>query len=72
MRDGLACVCACVCVGIFVCALMQKCVHLCVCVCGHFYARGCLFCPCVLMSVRQEIMRASLRERESVPRSCSA
>lgn len=39
---------------------------------AHLYARERLFCPCVLMSVRQEIMCASLREQESVPRSCSA
>lgn len=39
---------------------------------AHFHAQECLFFPCVLMSVRQEIMRASLRELESVPRSCSA
>ncbi len=74
MRDGLACACACVCGDICVCLDVELCssMCMCVCVCGHFYARGCLFCPCVLMSVRQEIMRASLRERESVPRSCSA
>lgn len=45
---------------------------ICVYVFAHLYARERLFCPCVLMSVRQEIMCASLRERESVPRSCSA
>lgn len=45
---------------------------ICVYVFPHLYARERLFCPCVLMSVRQEIMCASLRERESVPRSCSA
>lgn len=45
---------------------------ICVYVFAHLYALERLFCPCVLMSVRQEIMCASLRERESVPRSCSA
>lgn len=61
-----------VCVRGCLCVHGSKTVFIYVCVFVHFSARECLFSPRVLMSVRQEIMRASLREPESVPRSCSA